>query len=630
MKESPAGSFSNIGFKNSRLYFLAHVMKMGRTNPNPPPPPECSVQTTGQQVRIPAMVTRHYKRFSVLVIALWLAAGSLPTPPVKAAGQSYSPVRAPHGMVASSSVIASRVGAEILKRGGNAVDAAVAVGLSLAVTHPVAGNLGGGGFMLVRLADGKTVAIDYRETAPAKSTRTMYQDKDGNLIPGKSTQGYLAPGIPGTVAGLSLALERYGTMKWSDVVEPARKLADEGFTVSHELARSFRAVSRLLGEYPETKRIFLKNGEFWKEGDHFRQPELAATLRRLRDQGPREFYEGQTAKLLAADILANGGIISLDDLKNYKPAVREPLRGNYRGYDIITMPPPSSGGAVMLNMLNMLENDDVAAMGNNSSEKYHLLVETMRRGFADRAEFMGDADFVKVPIAGLISKKYAAQRRATIDLARATPSSEIRHGEPARYESNETTHFTVVDAQGNAVSNTYTLNGAYGSGVTARGLGFILNNEMDDFAAKPGEPNAYRLIQGEANAIAPGKRPLSSMTPTIVLKNGKLWFVVGSPGGPTIITTVFQIVVNVIDHKMNIQRAISEPRIHHQWLPDLVFWEPFGLSRDAADALRSKGHKIEPNARYQGDAEGVMIEDETGMRLGGSDPRNPDAAAVGN
>lgn len=575
------------------------------------------------------MVSRFSIRLIALTAALWLVAGSFPPVAVNAGRQSYSPTRAPHGMVASSSVIASRVGADVLRKGGNAVDAAVAVGLALAVTHPVAGNLGGGGFMLIRMADGKTVALDYRETAPGKASRTMYQDKNGNLIPGKSTQGYLAPGIPGTVAGLSLALERYGTMKWSDVVEPARKLADEGFTVSHELARSFRAVSRLLGAYPETRRIFLKNGQFWKEGELFRQPELAATLRRLRDRGPREFYEGQTARLLAADILANGGIISRDDLKNYKPAIREPLRGSYRGYDIITMPPPSSGGAVMLNMLNMLEAYDVGAMGQDSSEKYHLIVEAMRRGFADRAEFMGDADFVKVPLTGLISKKYADQRRASIDLGRATPSSEVGHGEPARYESNETTHFTVVDAQGNAVSNTYTLNGAYGSGVTAKGLGFLLNNEMDDFAAKPGEPNAYRLIQGEANAIAPGKRPLSSMTPTIVLKNGKLWFVVGSPGGPTIITTVFQIVVNVIDHKMNIQRAISAPRIHHQWLPDMIFWEPFGLSKDVADALRKKGHQIDANGRYNGDAEGVMIEDETGFRLGGSDPRNPDAAAVG-
>jgi gamma-glutamyltranspeptidase/glutathione hydrolase len=543
--------------------------------------------------------------------------------------QSPAPVRAKHGMVASASGLASQVGADVLKKGGNAVDAAVAVGLALAVTFPVAGNLGGGGFMLLRMADGRTVALDYRETGPAKAHRNMYLDRDGKLIPNASTVGRLAAGVPGTVAGLAQALEKYGTMKWADVIEPARKLAADGIPVSADLARSLRWSARLLGQFPESRRIFLNDGKFLKEGDRWRQPDLAETLRRLQAEGPREFYEGKTAQLIADDMRANGGVITLDDLKAYKVVEREPLRGVYRGYDIITMPPPSSGGAVMLHMLNILERYDMAKMGRASAEKYHVMIEAMRRGFADRAEFMGDPAFVKIPLSGLTSKKYAADRQATIDLKKATPSAGVRFGEPARYESTETTHFTVVDAAGNVVSNTYTLNGAYGSGATVRGAGFLLNNEMDDFAAKPGEPNAYKLIQGEANAVAAGKRPLSSMTPTIVLKNGKLWFAVGSPGGPTIINTVFQVTLNVIDHGMNLQEAVNAPRIHHQWLPDALMTEPQGLSKEVAAALQAKGHTLAEKPAKMGDAEAIMIEDGTGVRLGASDPRNPDARAVG-
>ncbi|MGQ9897933.1 MAG: gamma-glutamyltransferase [Acidobacteriota bacterium] len=538
------------------------------------------------------------------------------------------PVRAKRAMVASSSAIASQVGVKILREGGNAVDAAVAVGLALAVTFPVAGNIGGGGFMLIRMADGRTTAIDYRETAPAQARPDMYLDADGNPIPGKSTLGYAAVGVPSTVAGFDLALRKYGRLKWSQVVAPARRLAQQGFPVSSAFSRGLRLADRL-SKFPDSRRIFHRDGDYYTEGEIFRQPELAATLARLEKQGPREFYEGETARRIAAAMVANGGLITLDDLKRYRPVEREPLRGTYRGYEIITFPPPSSGGLVLLNVLNQLEGDDLASLGAGSSESAHLLIESMRRAFADRAALMGDADFVTVPVAELISKEYARARRATIDCQRATPSCEVRPGLAVPVsEANETTHFTVVDAEGNIVTNTYTLNGPYGSGVTVPGTGILLNNEMDDFAAKPGQPNAYGLVQGEANRIAPGKRPLSSMTPTIVLKDGQPWFAVGSPGGPTIISTVLQVIINIIDHKMNLQQAVDAPRLHHQWLPDMVMWEPYGLTVDVRRALEAKGHQLDSVPRYNGDVEAVMI-DESGVRLGACDPRNPDALAVG-
>lgn len=541
---------------------------------------------------------------------------------------SRQPVRARNGMVASTHEIASRVGAEILQRGGNAVDAAIAVGLALAVTYPAAGNLGGGGFMVIRMNDGRSVAIDYRETAPAAASRNMYLDKEGKLIPKSSTIGYLAAGVPGTVAGFEMALEKFGTMKWSELVEPAYRLAADGFTISHRSALSLKE-DKELPNFPETRRIFLRDGNYYQEGDTFKQPELAETLKRLKEQGAREFYEGRTAQLIADDMRAHGGLITLEDLKSYRPVARPLLRGNYRGYEILTMPPPSSGGVALLEMLNMLEHYDLAALGHNSSQKYHVMIEVMRRAFADRAEFLGDPDFVRVPVAGLTAKTYAKDLLKTINLDKATPSTQVGAGKPVAYESNSTTHYTVVDKWGNAVSNTYTLNDAYGSRATVKGAGFLLNNEMDDFAAKPGEPNIYGLIQGEANAVAPRKRPLSSMTPTIVLKDSQLYFVVGSPGGPTIINTVLQVIVNIIDHKMNIQQAIDAPRIHHQWLPDLVRTEPYGLSRDTQEALKAKGHQFDKEVNM-GDAEGVMIEEKTGVRLGASDPRSWDGRPVGH
>ncbi len=553
------------------------------------------------------------------------------SPTVAAAARE--PVRAKHGIVASTNQVASRVGVDIMKRGGNAVDAAIAVAFALAVTHPAAGNLGGGGFMMVRLKNGRTTAIDYREMAPAAAHRDVYLDKNGNLIKGEggSLVGYRAAGVPGTVRGMELALKKYGSGKlsWRQLVEPARRLAADGFTVTYSLARSLRNAKDYLSPYPETKRIYLKGGKFYNEGEVFRQPDLAATFTRLQQSGPNEFYEGETARLIAADMKRNNGLMTLEDLRSYEAKERAPLRGNYRGHEIISMPPPSSGGAVLIEMLNILEGFDLKKMEASSSDRYHLMAEAMRRAFADRAEYMGDSDFVRVPVAGLIDKSYATTLRSSINTERASTSAEVRAGRPAGYESEETTHFTVVDAAGNAVANTYTLNDSYGSAAVAKGTGVILNDEMDDFAAKPGSANMYGLIQGERNAVAPRKRPLSAMTPTIVLrKDGSLWFTVGSPGGPTIINTVLCVITNVIDYDMNIQQAIDAPRIHHQWLPDEVVGEPYGLSGDTQRALTSRGHAL-AKQRYLGDAEGIMIEEKTGVRLGATDPRRSDGLAVG-
>jgi gamma-glutamyltranspeptidase / glutathione hydrolase len=544
---------------------------------------------------------------------------------------SRPPVRGKHGMVSSVSEIASQVGVDVLKRGGNAVDAAVAVGLALAVVWPSAGNLGGGGFMVIRQANGKATAIDYREMGPAAAHRNVYLDDKGEYIDESSTYGHAAAGVPGTVAGMAYALEKYGTMKWADVAEPARRLAAEGFPVWYQLERSLKGATRSLSRYPETKRIFLRDGKPYETGEIFKQPELAAVFERMIKRGPREFYEGKTAQLIEEGMkrAAGGGKtpnlkdkiwMTVEDLKNYKAVEREPLRATYRGHEIITMPPPSSGGVAMIEMLNILERYDLKSMGAGSSQAIHIMVEAMRRAFADRAQFLGDPDFVKVPVAGLVSRKYADKLAATIDPERASTSEEIRNGDPLPYESEETTHFTVVDKDGNVASNTYTINDSFGNKITVEGAGFLLNNEMDDFAPKPGSPNAYGLIQGEANSVAARKRPLSSMTPTIVLKDGKLWFAVGSPGGPTIINTVTQVIINIIDHGMNIQQAIDWPRVHHQWMPDQILYEPFGLAPDVINRLKSIGHKF-GNQRYMGDAEGVMIEDQTGVRLGGSDPR---------
>lgn len=580
------------------------------------------------------MTRRFYVTFFLIALLL-CAPGTSLSQSVSPAPVWREPVRAPRAMVASTSRLASEVGAGVMRRGGNAVDAAVAVAFALAVVYPEAGNLGGGGFMLIRFRDGRTAAIDYREVAPLAAARDMFLDARGELIKGEgsSTVGYRASGVPGTVAGLELALRKYGSgrLTWAQLIEPARRLAARGFRLSHRIVGNIRDHAEKLSAYEDSRRIFLNGGVHFREGDLLRQPELASTLARLQRNGAREFYRGRTARLIAEDMRRHKGLITLEDLSGYRAREREPLRSTYRGYEILSMPPPSSGGVVMMQVLNILEGYDLAAMNPMASEKYHLMVEAMRRAYADRAEYMGDPDFVSVPTAQMIDKAYAARRRAGINPDRASTSAEVRGGGPAENQTGQTTHFSVVDPAGNAVANTYTLNDLYGSGVTARGTGVLLNDEMDDFTARPGTPNLWGVVQSERNAVAPRKRPLSSMTPTIVLKkDGSVWFAVGARGGPRIISAVLQVVVNVIDHRMNIQQAIDAPRVHHQWFPDLVRFEPYGLSSDTMRALVARGHKLEEatSPRNLASAEGVMIEEGTNVRLGASDPRN-DGVPVG-
>jgi gamma-glutamyltranspeptidase / glutathione hydrolase len=502
------------------------------------------------------------------------------------------PLRAKHGMVVAREKHATDAGEAVLEAGGNAVDAAVAVAFALAVTHPSAGNLGGGGFMLVRFADGKSAFLDFRERGPAAATHDMYLGPDGH--PTKDSQvGYLASGIPGTVRGMEYAHQHWGKKPWKQLVDPAIQLAAKGFPVSYGLSESLqsRGTSERLAKFTDSNRIFLNGGKFYQAGDLLIQPDLARTLCRIRDRGAKDFYEGETARLLAADMKAHGGIITLDDLKNYKAVERTPLTGKYRGYEILTSPPPSSGGIGILQMLGVLEGTEYYKAGAGSAAVTHMLAETMRRYFADRSEHLGDPDFFKIPITTLLNPRYITSLRESIDPNHATPSASIKPVSVTAYESLETTHFSIVDAQGNAVSMTYTLNGGFGSGVVAEKLGFFLNNEMDDFAPKPGEPNLYGLIQGEANSVAAHKTPLSSMVPTIITKDGKLFLVVGTPGGPTIINSVFQTIVNAIDFHMNAQEAVDQPRIHHQWLPDDLRMEKT-FSPDTIELLKAKGHKI--------------------------------------
>jgi gamma-glutamyltranspeptidase/glutathione hydrolase len=542
-----------------------------------------------------------------------------------------NPLRAKRGMVASNHEIASRIGVEILRKGGNAVDAAIAVGLALAVVYPEAGNIGGGGFMLLRKPNGEVRAIDYRERAPAAASSGMYMNQAGQPIKGEgsSSVGYRASGVPGTVAGFDHAFTNYGSgrIRWRELVRPAREIAERGFALSYRVTELLRKDGEL-AKYEDTKRIFLNGGALFAEGDTLVQADLARTLRRIELRGAREFYTGETARLIAADMKANGGLITLEDLKAYKPVDRTPLHGTYRGHEIITMPPPSSGGIVLLQVLNMLERYDMGKLGSNSAARFHLIVEAERRAFGDRAEFMGDPDFTRVPVAKLIDKNYAAQRATSIGLSRASNSRETNHGEAGPRESNDTTHFTIVDKDGMVVSNTYTINDLFGSRVTAKGTGILMNNEMDDFTSQPGKPNIYGLVQGDRNKVEPGKRPLSSMTPTIVLnKNGSLWFATGARGGPRIISAVLQIVLNVIDHDMNLQAAMDAPRVHHQWLPDEIRYEPVGISSDTLAILASYGHKFIDKPDNVAAASAIMI-DPKGVRLGAVDVR-ADGLAVG-
>jgi len=533
---------------------------------------------------------------------------------------SRQPVQGRRGMVVSVSRPASEAGSEILKKGGNAVDAAVAVGFALAVTWPAAGNLGADGFMVIHGATGKNVAIDYRAMAPHRATRDMFLDEQGNVRLDLLRMGHLSSGVPGAVAGLLLALDTHGTMDRRTVLAPAIRLAEEGFEVDQYLATSLREAEDRLSAFPESRRIFLRDGQYYEAGDRFVQPELAAVLRLIADQGAKGFYEGHVARLIADEMKRGGGLIDEEDLRGYQALEREPVVGTYRGRTIVSMPPPSSGGTALVEMLNMVEPYDLASLGHNSSAHLHLITEVMKRAYADRAEFMADADFAPVPVRGLISKAYAEIRRKGIDAMRTTPSTEIRAGDPLPYESESTTHFSIVAPDGSAVSNTYTLKSLYGSGVTIPGAGFLMNNEMDNFTVKVGEPNAFGLIQAEANAIEPRKRPLSSMTPTIVLENGQARLVVGSPGGATIINTVFQVIMNVVDFGLNAQEAVDAPRIHHQWLPDVLVYERHGLVRDVQDALRQRGHTLQERSMI-GDAHIIVVDTKSGLRFGGADPR---------
>jgi len=561
---------------------------------------------------------------SLLVIA-WLT--------VTAPAAPMHPVHAAHGMVASVHELASRAGTDMMQAGGNAVDAAVATGFALAVVHPQAGNIGGGGFMLIRMADGTTRFIDYREKAPAAATANMYLDSQGNVIENASLLGYKAVGVPGSVAGLAYAQKTYGKLPLAQVMAPAIKLARDGYALAWEDAQDLEDDN--LAKFAESKRIFQREGNYYKAGEVLRQPELARTLERIA-KNPDEFYHGAMARELAASIQKGGGLITADDLAQYEVKEREPIRGTYRDYDVISAPPPSSGGVALVEILNILEGYDLEKFGNRSAEAIHLSVEAFRRAFFDRAEFLGDPDFAKIPVAQLIDKKYAAGWRESISPEHATVSTELHRpavfNELERYaashpqsfrplqEPQNTTHYSVVDPAGNAVAVTTTLNETLGSRVTAEGLGFLLNDEMDDFASKQGVPNGYGLIQGPANAIGPGKRPLSAMTPTMVLKDGKLFLVVGSPGGPTIITTVANIVTGVIDFGLDIQEAVNAPRFHNQWMPDEILAED-RISPDTLAILRNKGHKIKMD-HFWGDGECIEIDPKTGERLGASDGRN--------
>ena len=535
------------------------------------------------------------------------------------------PVHARHGMVVAMESIAADVGVSVLQKGGNAVDAAVAVGFALAVTHPFAGNLGGGGYMLIRLADGRSTFIDFRERAPEKASRNMYLDAAGNLTR-DSIEGWRSSGVPGSVRGFELALSKYGRRKWAENMAPAIELASKGIPVSYALAESLKGSKSLAGS-PESKRVFLKNGAFFDVGETLVQPELARTLERISAGGARDFYEGETATRFADEMAKNGGLITLSDLKAYKAIERTPLEGKYREYTVITAPPSSSGGIALLEMLGILEGTGYEKGGAGSASAIHYAAEAMRRAYADRNEYVGDPDFVKVPIAGLLDRAYLAKLRASIDPERATPSDAVRPGRPAGTEHLETTHYSVVDADGNAVAVTYTLNGGYGNGIIVPGLGFLLNNEMDDFAAKPGTPNMFGLVQGEANAIQPGKRPLSSMTPTILVRDGRLFMTVGGPGGSRISTAVMQVILNVIDFRMNVQEAVDAPRFHHQWLPDKLSLER-GISPDTVALLQSRGYDVDysPGVVL---AQVAAIVSDGGWLQGGSDGRSAAGKAAG-
>lgn len=571
---------------------------------------------------VPGSMFRHLSLlFLSLLVAFAARADSSPV--FIDAGALFHPEISTQGMVVSQEALASAVGAEILAQGGNAVDAAVATGFALAVTLPQAGNIGGGGFMLLHLAEqNRTIAIDYREMAPLRAKADLFLDEDGEVDRQAAMFSHLASGVPGTVAGLLHALEQYGSMSRAEVLAPAIRLAEEGFAVTPALAYSLdRAQSRLRRNEASRQYFFREDGSSLRYGDHWRQPDLAWSLREIATHGADAFYRGSIADKLVAEMKRGGGLIRHEDLAAYEAVEREPVRGKYRGYEVVSMPPPSSGGVHLIQMLNILEGWDLATMEHNSAAYLHHLIEAMRRAYADRSQYLGDPDFHDVPVQPLMNPAYADRLRETISAERATPSTEIGPALSVIEESPQTTHYSVWDQQGNVVSNTYTLNFSYGNGASVPGAGFLLNNEMDDFSAKPGEPNAFGLIGGEANAIEPGKRPLSSMTPTFLFKDGQPILAAGSPGGSTIITVVLQQLLNIIDFDMNLAEATAAPRIHHQWLPDEVVWEQ-GVSVDTRALLKEKGHRL-GNTRPLGRTQSIMRVD--GQLHGVADYRWPGA-----
>ncbi len=538
----------------------------------------------------------------------------------------FHPVVGKNGMVASEQRLASEIGLEILKKGGNAVDAAVAVGFALAVALPNAGNIGGGGFMMVHDAkSGKNIALDFREMAPAKASRDMYLDDKGQVINNKSLYTHFASGVPGTVAGMTHALEKWGTLPLADVIQPAIDLAEKGYPVSPTLAEALAVEKDNLGKWDTTKAIFFKDGEPMKAGDQLVMKDLANSMRLIAKEGKDAFYKGAIADQIVQEMGKHGGLITKEDLANYKVVEREPVTGDYRGYQVVSMPPPSSGGIHIIQMLNVLEHFPLNESGPNSAKTIRLVAETMKRAYADRSEYLGDTDFVKVPQKGLMAKGYADDLAKLVGEEKVVPAKDIKPGAPQKYESDQTTHYSIVDKDGNAVAVTYTLNLNFGSGIVAGNTGILLNNEMDDFSSKPGVPNAFGLIGGEANAIEPGKRPLSSMTPTMVLKDNKPWLVTGSPGGARIITTVLQTLINSIDFGMNPAVAASTPRFHHQWLPDELRLEP-GFSPDTVALLKQQGYKVVVKPTM-GRTQTIQVRDN--MMYGYSDPRNPDGVTVG-
>jgi gamma-glutamyltranspeptidase/glutathione hydrolase len=576
---------------------------------------------------VPALVLT----VSSLLFSPWAGADSaLQTAPVAIkydlTYHIVSPVQGQHGMVATEHALATQIGLDILKKGGNAIDAGVAVGFALAVVLPNAGNIGGGGFMMIHnAATKKNVALDFREMAPARASRDMYLDASGQVVAGKSLYTHHAIGVPGSVAGLAHALSTQGTMTLAEVIAPAIQIAEAGFPVSPTLAALLEADKKNLGKWASTKAIFFKEDRPLRAGELLIQQDLANTLKRIAKEGPKAFYEGQIAQAIIAEMATHQGLITLKDLKNYQVVERQPVVGNYRGYEVLAMPPPSSGGAHIIQMLNMLAPYPLKEYGHNSAKTIHLMTEVMKLAYADRAEYLGDPDFVKVPLAGLTSPAYAAKLAEKINLNQATPSVQIKPGQPQPYESDQTTHYSIVDQAGNMVATTYTLNTNFGSGIVASGTGILLNNQMDDFSVKPGVANAYGLIGGEANAIAAMKRPLSSMAPTFVLKNQQPFMITGTPGGARIITTTLQTILNVIDHDMNIAEALVAPRIHHQWMPDELRIEK-GISADTLALLQQRGHHLALKPAM-GRAQSIQI--NNGMLYGYSDPRNPDGLTLG-